>query len=43
MARMIERLVMVAAPAAALYGIGPAQVEAILGAAMRWLDKPLLG
>lgn len=43
MIRVIERVVMAVAPAAALYGIGPAQVEAILGAALRWLDKPLVG
>jgi len=43
MARLIERLMVVAVPAAALYGIGPAHVEAALGAVMQWLDKPLIG
>jgi hypothetical protein len=43
MNRMIERVMMVIVPAAALYGIGPAQVEAVLGAVMNWLDKPLVG
>lgn len=43
MNRVIERLMMVAVPTAALYGIGSAQVEAFLNAVMTWLDKPLVG
>ena len=43
MNRLIERVMIVAVPAAALYGIGPAQVEAFLSAVMNWLDKPLVG